>query len=100
MYKLRLSTAAETDIRRIATHTLDRWEEQQRDAYVTELFDAFSRLADTPQIAARIESVRKGYRKFPQGSHVIYFRGSNTHKIEIIRVLHKRMDAKTHLGSP
>ena len=65
-----------------------------------EMFDAFARLAETPSIATSAESVRKGYRKFPQGSHIIFFRECAAHRIEIIRVLHKRMDAEAHLSPP
>jgi len=98
--RFRLSGAADADLRKIAAHTLQRWGERQRDAYITEMFDAFARLANTPQIATSAEAIRTGYRKFPQGSHIIFFRESNTHRIEIIRILHKRMDAEAHLGSP
>ena len=99
MKSFRLSIAADADMRNIATHTLEHWGKSQRDAYISEMFDAFGRLAQTPQIAAAIDGIRDGYRKFPQGSHVIYFRMSEAHGIEIIRVLHKRMDADTHLSS-
>jgi toxin ParE1/3/4 len=98
--KFRLSVAADADLRKIAEYTLQHWGKPQRDAYIGELFDAFSRLAETPQIATSAEDIREGYRKFPQGSHVIFFRSSDSHSIEIIRVLHKRMDADGHLGSP
>jgi toxin ParE1/3/4 len=87
-------------MRKIAGYTLDQWGAPQRDAYISELFEAFSHLADTPEIAIKIDNIRNGYRKFPQGSHVIYFRYSSTNVIEIIRVLHKRMDAQAHLASP
>lgn len=100
MRRFRLSGAADADLRKIAAHTLQEWGKAQRDAYITEMFEAFDRLEKTPQIAASAESIRMGYRKFPQGSHIIFFRESATHNIEIIRVLHKRMDAVAHLGSP
>ena len=99
MKKFRLSAAADADMRKIAAHTLEYWGEPQRNAYITETFEAFGRLADIPEIAARIDGIREGYRNFPQGSHVIFFRSSSTHSIEIIRVLHKRMDAGVHLSS-
>jgi toxin ParE1/3/4 len=87
-------------MRKIAVHTLQYWGEPQRDAYISELFEAFGRLSETPQIATKIDGIREGYRKFPQGSHVIFFRESKIHGIEVIRVLHKRMDMDTHLSSP
>lgn len=100
MRTFRLSRAADADLRKIAEHTLRQWGEAQRDGYIAELFDAFGRLAETPQIAAGADAIREGYRKFPQGSHVIFFRSSDTHGIEIVRVLHKRMDAEAHRSVP
>ena len=99
MRKFRLSAAADADLRKIAEYTLQQWGISQRDAYIAELFDAFVRLAETPQIATSADAIRTGYRKFPQGSHVIFFRKSDTHLIEIIRVLHKHMDTDAHLSS-
>lgn len=99
MRKFRLSAAADADLRKIAEYTLQQWGRSQRDAYIAELFDAFTRLAETPQIATSADAIRTGYRKFPQGSHVIFFRKSDTHLIEIIRVLHKHMDTDAHLSS-
>ena len=86
-------------MRNIAAHTLEHWGEPQRDAYISELFEAFRRLAETPQIATSIDGIREAYKNFPLGSHIIFFRKSDIHRIEIIRVLHKRMDAETHLSS-
>ena len=100
MRQFRLSVAADSDMRKIAAHTMKQWGQQKRDDYIGDLFDAFELLAATPQIAARADEIREGYQKFPQGSHVIFFRASELHDIEIIRVLHKRMDADAQLSSP
>ena len=100
MKKFKLSAAADADLRNIAAYTLEQWGKPQRDTYIRELFEAFARLSKSPDIAIRIDAIREGYRKFPQGSHVIYFRKSETHSIEIIRVLHKSMDADSQLSAP
>lgn len=99
MKRYRISAAADADLRNIAAHTVQMWRTNQRDAYIRELFDAFERLAKTPDIAQSIDAIRPGYRKFPQGSHVIFFRTSATQRIEIVRVLHKRMDADWQINS-
>ena len=39
----------------------------------------------------------KLYRKFPQGSHIVFYKDGSTSKIEIIRVLHKSMDVDTQI---
>ncbi len=94
-----LSRAADSDIRKIANYSLEKWGRSQRNTYITELFDAFEHLAESPQIAIKIDQIRAGYRKFPQGSHVIFFKESSQNQIEIVRVLHKSMDVSTQIGS-
>lgn len=97
MKRFRLSKAADADLRHIADYTQQHWGIEQRNAYIKEVFDAFARLSKTPEIAIKMDHIRNGYRKFPQGSHVIFFREEETHGIEIIRILHKRMDAEEQL---
>lgn len=100
MKKFRISKAADADLRNIAVYTQQHWGNKQRDAYIKEMFSAFLQLAKTPEIAVQIDAIRDGYRKFPQGSHVIFFRIHATDGIEIIRVLHKRMDVDSDLNFP
>jgi toxin ParE1/3/4 len=97
--KFRVSRAADEDLRKIAEYTEQYWGIKQRNAYIKGLFGAFVQLARAPQIAVRTDFIREGYRKFPQGSHVIFFRESENYGIEIIRILHKRMDVDIHLDS-
>ena len=97
MKRYRLTSAADRDLRKIAKYTLKLWGVKQREAYISELFDAFERLSTSPEIAVSIDVIRKGYKKFPQASHVIFFRLDNHRGIEIIRVLHKRMDIELHI---
>ena len=96
MKRFKLSAAADIDLRKIAEYTLKQWGEPKRNAYISELFEAFGKLATSPNIATNAENIRIGYRKFPQGSHVIFFRTSDSHGIEIIRVLYKSMDVELH----
>jgi plasmid stabilization system protein ParE len=41
------------------------------------------------------DEIRPGYRKFPQGSHLIFYRNGSDGVIEIIRILHGSMDHET-----
>jgi len=90
--RYRVSLEADADLRKIAAYSEKQWGQQQSNAYIQGLFDAFKRLSDVPEIAQRVDIVREGYRKFPQGSHIIFFHESDNRQIEIVRVLHKRMD--------
>ncbi|WP_241505919.1 type II toxin-antitoxin system RelE/ParE family toxin [Parahaliea mediterranea] len=54
-------------------------------------------LADSPEDGAACDSIKMGYRKFPNGSHVIFYRNLSDTEIEIVRILHKRMDLARQL---
>jgi toxin ParE1/3/4 len=54
-------------------------------------------LAENSSQGQRCDEIRTGYRKFPSGRHVIFYRSLETGAIEIVRVLHERMDMETHL---
>lgn len=97
MSSFKLSAKAKGDLKDIAKHTQDQWGSAQRKLYLKQLDDAFHFLATSPEIGTPFDWIKAGYKKFPQGSHVIFYRVDAQGNIEIIRVLHKRMDITTHL---
>jgi len=44
-----------------------------------------------------IEQIRKGYKSSKVKSHLIFYRKSKNNTIEIIRVLHQKMDIESQL---
>ena len=46
--------------------------------------------------ALDISDVRQGYRKIRSGSHVIFFKVTGE-GIDVVRILHQRMDFERHL---
>jgi len=94
-----LTCKAKEDLKEIARFTMKRWGREQRNLYIKQFDDVFHLLAERPEIAKSCNEIRNGYLKFPQGSHVIFFRRSGKHEIEIVRILHKSMDVEIHLGA-
>lgn len=92
-----LTRSARKDLKSIAAFTQRRWGRQQRLLYAKQFDDAFESLAQSPESGIKCDSIKKGYRKFPNGSHLIFYRHINTKEIEIVRILHKRMDAPGQL---
>ena len=92
MKRFQLTTKAKSDLKQIAIFTERRWGREQRNLYLKQFDDAFHLLADTPMAGKECDYIKKGYRKFPQGSHVIFYKASSQNNIEIIRILHKHMD--------
>ena len=92
-----LTRSAVADLRSIAIFTEGRWGREQRNLYLKQFDDAFHMLADSPAVGTACDDIMPGYRKFLQGSHVIFFRSGTKSVIEIIRVLHQSMDVETQL---
>jgi hypothetical protein len=49
------------------------------------------------QIGRAHDEVRPGYRKHTVGSHTLYHRIASAGVIDVVRILHHRMDVDQHL---
>jgi toxin ParE1/3/4 len=96
MRKILLSPLAERDLIGIWQYSIGQWGEAQADQYLDDLDDAIKRLSNNPASGASRDHVRQGYRVLFIKSHAIYYKVTST-AIHIVRVLHVRMDADTHL---
>jgi toxin ParE1/3/4 len=92
-----LSAAAVADLEQIWDYTCDRWDDHQADESVREIQRAIERAADNPMIGRACAEVRPGYRKHPVGSHPLYYRVVGVDVINVVRILHQRMDVDRHL---
>ena len=100
MGKFTLTTKAKADLKSIAIYTQKKWGKEQRKIYARQFDDAFHMLSDTPAAGNMCDFIKQGYRKFPVSSHLVFYRCINDTKIEIVRILHKRMDVRTQLKNP
>jgi toxin ParE1/3/4 len=97
MPTFKLSKKAKDDLIGIARYTEQTWGREQRLLYLKKLDVMFYTLADNPALHRSCDDIRRGYFKQLVGSHLIFFRNGPNSTIEIIRVLHKRMDVALHL---
>ena len=94
--KFRLAGPAAGDLRRIARYTRDRWGAARAERYLGALKTRFQWLTlHKPYWRARPE-IGEGVFVCAEQSHMIVFREYDG-GIEILRVLHGRMDLKRHL---
>ena len=94
-----LTRKARDDLKSIAAYTQRKWGKEQRRLYARQFDDAFHLLSDTPTLGNECDFIKQGYRKFPVASHVIFYHGVGSSAIEVVRILHKRMDVKIQLGA-
>ncbi len=93
--EFRISPLAQSDLEDIWSFTVEKWSWEQAGKYHADLLRTFAQLAGG-DVKGREVDVRRGYRKYPVGSHFVFYR-ARSYGIEIIRVLHRRMDVNRHL---
>jgi toxin ParE1/3/4 len=96
MLSFKLSAKAKVDLKKIAVFTEKQWGRDQRNTYLLQIDDCFRRLTSNPQMGATCNHIKTGYRQFPQGSHLIFYKISNNDTVQVIRILHKSMLPKFH----
>ena len=94
-----VSKKAEIDLVNIAIYTQNMWGKLQRNAYITEIDRSFFILAKDHKKGRDCSDIRKNYRKYKVGKHMIFYREINKNMIEIVRVLHDRMDIEMNLSN-
>ena len=92
----RLSAKSLEDLKSIGRFTLKSWGREKRNIYLSKLDESFHILADQPHLGIARDDIRKVYRVYDVGLHLIFYRQKSS-GIEIIRILHDRMDVETHL---
>ena len=96
MRRYRLAPAAQRDLSSIWNFTLERWDEIQAETYISEIRAAIERIAGDPQRGRNCDEIREGYRRYGIGSHLIFYI-VRTDSVDVIRILHQRMDPARHI---
>ena len=94
-----LSREASLDIEIIWLCTLEKWSIEQADRYLNLIMDEIEYLAEDPNSGKDYGEVRKGYFRSRIKSHFIFYKINwKNEEIEIIRILHQRMDIEPRLN--
>jgi len=96
MKRYRLSPLAQSDLGSIWEYSAAHWGVDQAESYVRELERAVEAVANNPRLGRACDEIRSGYFKRAAGSHVLFYRLTGE-SVEIIRILHQRMDFDRHL---
>lgn len=90
--KYRFSSKAKFDINFIWIYTFENWSHEQADKYYNQIVAGIQYLSDNPEIGRDFTHDGKAYKFTKVNSHLIFYRAISESKIEVIRILHKRMD--------
>lgn len=93
MKRWRLTPAARIDLAGIWDYTADNWGEAQAEHYIRQIEGALTAAAEGSPLVRGLDDVWR----IRSGNHLCIFRKLPDDEIEVIRVLHERMDIDRHL---
>ena len=87
----RISKKAISDLEEIWFYTVEKWSVEQADRYYHLIFDEIAYICKNENAGKSMNHVRKGYRASKVKSHLIFYKVAKN-VIDIIRILHEKMD--------
>ncbi|MBV7441259.1 type II toxin-antitoxin system RelE/ParE family toxin [Weeksellaceae bacterium TAE3-ERU29] len=93
----KISREAYKDLENIWVYTFRNWSAKQADYYLNLIMEEIEYISENPESGKNYNKIRKGYYRSTIKSHFIFYR-INENFIEIIRILHRRMDIDTRLS--
>ena len=94
----RISRAALQDLKSIWIYTNQKWSHTQADRYYKLIIEEIEYLSLNENAGKSMEHLKPGYKMAKVKSHLIFYRTSENKVIEIIRILHQRMNIDERLG--
>lgn len=92
-----LSPKARADLEGIWDFTAGRWGDAQAETYVRSIQTAIETVAADPGRGRACDDIRAGYRRFAVGSHLLFYRLDKGGVVDVVRILHQRMDFGRHV---
>lgn len=99
MAKLHFSNKAVNDLSDIWDYTADMWSENQADQYYDMIIASCRKITGNPVLFGRqYKEIAEALYGFKANKHIIFYMVSDKGDIEIIRILHERMDLRNRIG--
>ena len=92
-----LTNKAVEDLSKIWNYTYESWSENQADKYYKLLIDFCKEISRNPQIGKNYRGIEKNIFGYKAGQHIIFYRVIKAREIEVLRILHGRMDLKVRI---
>jgi toxin ParE1/3/4 len=97
MAKLIFRQKAIDDLTMIWDYTVTAWSEAQADKYYKMIELSCNEIAHNPEIGRKYNQINNDILGYMVGKHIIFYRIVSDDEVEIIRILHTRMDLKNRI---
>ncbi|MBN8788399.1 MAG: type II toxin-antitoxin system RelE/ParE family toxin [Terrimonas sp.] len=98
MAKVFLRQEAINDLNDIWIYTFEEWSEKQADKYYSTLEFACMQIGKNPELGKEYDGINRNLLGLRTGKHIIFYQVISKDEIEVIRILHERMDLKNRLN--
>lgn len=85
------------DLNKIWNYTSEKWSELQADKYYASLELACAQIGKNPALGKKYDRIKDNLMGLRIGRHIIFYQIVDKDIIEIIRILHERMDIENRL---
>ena len=85
------------DLTEIWEYTIQEWSENQNDKYFETIKCACKEIGQNPNIGKVYTEISKNLLGLKSGKHIIFYHKISEDEIEVIRILHERMDLKNRM---
>jgi toxin ParE1/3/4 len=92
-----LSNKAVEDLSEIWNYTYEVWSENQADKYYELLIETCQEISKSQVIGKKYDEIGQDILGFRVGKHLIFYREIKPNEIEVVRILHERMDLKNRM---
>ncbi len=96
MAKYFLTNKAVDDLSNIWNYTYNVWSEKQADKYYNQLIDYCQDISENPKLGKRYDEIDSNILGYKANQHIIFYR-IKQQDIEIVRILHGKMDLKSKM---
>jgi len=97
MAKYQFTNKAIADLEEIWSYTVETWSERQADLYYEMLISFCQHITDNPAFGRSYEEIAKGLYGITASKHIIFYRVIAEGEIEVVRILHGKMDLKKRI---
>ncbi len=97
MAKYFLTNKAVEDLSKIWEYTYEVWSENQADKYYGLLIDSFQEISNNPGLGKSYDEIDSAMLGLRVGKHIVFYRMVKPNEVEILRILHQRMDLKNKM---
>jgi toxin ParE1/3/4 len=93
-----ISEKALEDLNSIWLYTAENWSVEQANRYYNLIVDEIEYVSENFDSTKDFGSVRKNYSYSKVKSHLVFYKKTENSEMEVVRILHERMDIKNRLN--